>query len=280
LAAENTIGGASMDISKLKPGDNHYMAYVGPPSQYDFMGAMQFRLLCTLGLRSNHYMLDFGCGSLRAGRLFINYLDQSRYFGIEPNKWLIDDAINNQVGKDLIRIKNPQFDYNTDFATNVFSVLFDFIIAQSIFSHAGGDLIGIALRNFKESLKLDGLIAATFVEGITDFDGTGWVYPNCINYRPSKIKQFAEEAGLFIIRIPWYHPRQTWYLLSKDSSRLPDNAMLRYLAGAVLFDPEFVESWKSSKKITRNIKDYLKLVLPQPVKNCIRKFIAGRANYQ
>src|ERR1700674_1277415 len=115
-----------MDISKLNPGDNHYMAYVGPPTQYDFMGATQFRLLCTLGLRANHYLLDFGCGSLRAGRLLINYLDHGRYFGIEPNKWLIEDAINNQVGKDLIHIKAPQFDNNSDFATNVFSEKFDF----------------------------------------------------------------------------------------------------------------------------------------------------------
>ena len=88
-----------MDVSKLKPGDFHYKAYVGAPAQYDFMGATQFRLLCTLGLRVNHCLLDFGCGSLRAGRLFINYLDEQKYYGIEPNKWLIEDAINNQVGK-------------------------------------------------------------------------------------------------------------------------------------------------------------------------------------
>ena len=69
-----TIKGATMDISKLKPGDNHYMAYVGPPAQYDFMGGTQFRLLSTLGLRANHSLLDFGCGSLRAGRLFLSYL--------------------------------------------------------------------------------------------------------------------------------------------------------------------------------------------------------------
>ena len=49
-----------MDVSKLKTGDNHYMAYVGPPTQYDFMGATQFRLLCTLGLRAHHYLLDLG----------------------------------------------------------------------------------------------------------------------------------------------------------------------------------------------------------------------------
>jgi hypothetical protein len=62
------------DAKTLTPGDMHYTAYVGPPAQYDFMGASQFRLLCTLGLRENHTLLDFGCGSLRAGRLLIPYL--------------------------------------------------------------------------------------------------------------------------------------------------------------------------------------------------------------
>jgi SAM-dependent methyltransferase len=269
-----------MDVSKLQPGDSHYMAYVGPPDQYDFMGATQFRLLSTLGLRANHSLLDFGCGSLRAGRLFLSYLDEGRYFGIEPNKWLIEDAINNQIGKDLIALKKPRFDYNSDFITDIFSQQFDFIIAQSIFSHAGSDLISIALRNFKESLRPNGLIAATFIEGSSDFDGSGWVYPECVNYRPSTIKRLVEEAGLFVIRLPWYHPRQTWYVLSRDRHRLPSKAMLRHLGGAVLFDPEFVKSWKRSQRIIGPIKDYLKRTLPQPIKNSLKKFIVNRASKQ
>ncbi len=178
----------------------------------------------------------------------------------------------------MIRLKKPQFDHNSDFATDVFSQQFDFIIAQSIFSHAGSDLISIALRNFKESLKPNGLIAATFIEGNSNFEGKGWVYPDCVNYRPSTIKRFAEDVGLFIIRIPWYHPRQTWYLLSRDRQRLPDKAMLRYLTGVVLFDPEFVESWKGSRKIINGIKNYIKQILPQPIKNSLKKLIANRAN--
>ena len=270
----------SVDISKLRAGDSHYMAYVGPPAQYDFMGATQFRLLCALGLRANHYLLDFGCGSLRAGRLFIGYLDEGRYFGIEPNKWLIEDAIDNQTGKDLIFLKKPQFDYNSDFATDVFSRQFDFIVAQSIFTHAGSDLISIALRNFKESLKPNGLIAVTFIEGNSDFDGNGWVYPGRVNYRLSTIKRFAEEADLFVIRIPWYHPRQTWYLLSKDRQRLPNDAMLRYLTGAVLFDAEFADSWKKNCNITGFIKNYLNRTLLQPTKNSLKKLRANKANNQ
>lgn len=267
-----------MDISKLKAGDNHYMAYVGPPTQYNFMGATQFRLLCTLGLRADHSLLDFGCGSLRAGRLMIGYLNECRYFGIEPNKWLIEEAINHQVGKDLIRLKKPQFDHNSDFETDVFSQQFDFIIAQSIFSHTGSDLINIALRNFKDSLKPNGLIAATFIEGKAECDGNGWVYPSCVTYRPSTIRQFAEEAGLAVIRIPWYHPRQTWYLLAKDRRRLPNDAMLRYLTGVVLFDPEFADSWSRSQKIVSSVRNYVKQKLPKTIKERLKKLMANRGS--
>jgi hypothetical protein len=58
----------------LSPGSRHYTAFVGPPQQYDFMGATQFRLLTTLGLREHHRLLD-----LRAGRLLIPYLLPDRY---------------------------------------------------------------------------------------------------------------------------------------------------------------------------------------------------------
>lgn len=31
-----------MDVSKLKAGDHHYMAYVGPPTQYDLWARRSF----------------------------------------------------------------------------------------------------------------------------------------------------------------------------------------------------------------------------------------------
>jgi len=262
----------------MDPGDKHYTAYVGPPALYDFMGATQFRLLCALGLRADHYLLDFGCGSLRAGRFFIGYLNAERYFGIEPNKWLIEDAITNQIGKDLINIKKPTFDYNKNLATNVFPVQFDFILAQSIFSHAGCDNIGTALRNFKDSLRPDGLMAVTFIEGMKDYDGKGWVYPDCVHYRPSTIQGFMKEVGLSATRIPWYHPMQTWYILAKNGGRLPSNSMMRHLTGVVLFDPEFAESWKTSTKNINLLKKYVRQSLPPPVRSILKRMITNRAS--
>jgi len=262
-----------MRDSKSKPFVKDYKSYVGPPTLYDFMGASQFRLLCTLGLRAHHSLLDIGCGSLRAGKLFINYLDEGNYYGIEPNQWLIDEAITSQVGQDLIEIKKPHFDNNSTFDTSAFSAEFDFILAQSIFSHASSDLVRIALHSSRDSLKQNGLIAANFAIGKGDSDGSRWVYPDLVNYNQKTIKHLAEDAGLFMIQIPWYHPRLTWYLFTKQRKRLPNRAMRRYLSGAVLYEAAFLESWSFRHKIFRDTCNQLGLFLPEQIKTVIKKVL-------
>jgi hypothetical protein len=54
--------------------------------------------------------------------------------------------------------------------------------------------------------------------------------------------------------------------------------MLRHLSGAVLFEQEFDESWKRSKKIMHLFKSYLKQLLPRPIKNGLKKLMANRVN--
>ncbi|WP_036279066.1 class I SAM-dependent methyltransferase [Methylocystis sp. ATCC 49242] len=230
------------DAKKLQPGDAHYSAYVGPPQHYDFMGASQFRLLTTLGLRDHHRLLDFGCGSLRAGRLFIPYLLPGNYYGIEPNKWLIEEAIEKEVGRDQIRIKQPHFSHNSDFDSRVFGVKFNFIVAQSIFSHCGADLIEAALAGFRDVLEDDGLVLATFVHlgaaGLNEeFTDKGWAYPRCVAYRPETILGFIRSAGLVGDWIPWRH-WQDWYMIGRTRAALPHKSSFGHLTGVVLRDRE------------------------------------------
>lgn len=229
---------------KLKAGSEHYRAFVGPPEQYDLMGAMQFRLLVTLGLRETHNVLDFGCGSLRAGRLLIPFLQPGKYFGLEPNRWLIEDAIERQIGQDLVRIKCPHFMYNDDFVPRFGSVRFNFILAQSIFSHAGLDIISKALNAFAKVLSPNGLIAATFSmsEKKSDFLGKGWVYPACVRYQSDTIIHTFKSAHLSVVPIPFFHPRQKWFLGALQSSSLPELSQLRSLRGEVFNVEEFSQS--------------------------------------
>ena len=203
------------------------------------MGASQFRLLCTLGLRAHHRLLDVGCGSLRAGRLFITYLDPDRYCGIEPNAWLIDEAIEHQLGRDAVAIKRPRFDHNTEFRAEVFGHEFDYILAQSIFSHTGHEMAERGLTALARVLAPDGVLLVTFKEGQKDTQENGWIYPGCVKYRPDTVVGLATHSGLLACRLPWAHPSQVWYLMTKTAERIPPPEMLQHLTGRVFFDEQF-----------------------------------------
>lgn len=203
------------DKKTLKAGAHHYRAYVGPPERYDLIAAMTFNLLTTLGLREYHKVLDIGCGSLRIGRLLIPYLDSGNYTGIEPNQWLVEDGIEHEIGKDLLRIKSPKLVFSQD-AKTLSDDDYDFAFAQSIFSHCGMDLITQWLGDVYTHLKQEGVFLATFFPADTDSTISGWVYPTNVAYKVETIKSVAEKAGLHFELLDWTHPAQQWALFYKD----------------------------------------------------------------
>jgi cyclopropane fatty-acyl-phospholipid synthase-like methyltransferase len=199
----------------LKPGDPQYRAYVGPPEDYDIIAAMAFNLLTTLGLRQHHSLLDIGCGSLRIGRLLIPYLNREKYFGVEPNEWLVDEGIRRELGETLVQIKRPTFFFSDSPDTiSQAKMSFDFALAQSIFSHCGLDLIKGWLSAISRSLARDGALVATFLIGEEDSAQAGWIYPGCVNYRPATMERAAKDVNLRFEILDWKHPRQTWALFA------------------------------------------------------------------
>ena len=214
LRSKHKTAGLGLD---LKPGDDHYRAYVGPPQDFDLVSAMVFNLLTSLGLRQHHRVLDIGCGSLRAGRLLIPYLNPGNYFGVEPNKWLVDDGIENETGRDLLKIKQPTFSFRASLEEFKTSLDLDFAVAQSIFSHCGKDLIKGWLAQAAFHLKVTGALVATFLVADKDHDGVGWTYPECVRYKPETLAEMASAFDLDFVVLDWAHPRQTWALFSRKS---------------------------------------------------------------
>lgn len=209
----------------LKPGDEHYRAYVGPPKDYDLVSAMVFNLLTSIGLRQHHRVLDVGCGSLRVGRLLIPYLNEGNYVGVEPNRWLVEDGIANELGVDLVRIKKSVFSFRASMDDFEHSLNLDYAIAQSIFSHCGKDLIRQWLSQVSFHLKDDAAFVATFLIDTEDYSGNGWVYPGCVKYKPETLVGLAAEFDFDFRILDWAHPRQTWALFSKknyDKSLIDD----------------------------------------------------------
>lgn len=219
----------------LPGGSHHYRAFVGPPEKYDLIGAMQFNLLTWLGLREHHYLLDIGCGSLKSGRLFIPYLLPGRYFGIEPEEWLIEEGIRRELGQDLIRLKRPSFSHDANFTLTVFERSFDFLIANSIFSHASARQIARCLSEARRVMTPTSVFAATFVKGEENYKGDEWVYPGCVTYTFDYIRELVEDHGLKCAPIEWHHPaKQTWIMITDPSgassiARLDDPKRIVFL---------------------------------------------------
>ncbi len=93
-----------------------------------------FQLARSLGIKSSDRVLEVGCGCLRSGYWFINFLEKNRYFGIEPNVKMLD-AGREVLLADLEGARLPKFDHNDRFDLGVFGGSFDWIVAFSVWTH-------------------------------------------------------------------------------------------------------------------------------------------------
>lgn len=213
-----------------------YRSSVGMPHGYDLMGGLQFALLLALGLREQHVLCDVGCGSLRAGRLFIPYLQAGHYYGVEPQQWKVEEGIRHEVGAEMIAKRRPTFAHFSDFELDTFETEFDYVLAQSVFSHTYRDLTTRGLRAIRECLAPDGIFVGTFFETIPVIlprgsadrpdEGSGYRPSLCVAYTWREWSTAVREAGLVCKRFRWRHKRQTWIVAAHEGNeaRLHDAA--------------------------------------------------------
>jgi len=204
--------------------------------------------LFALGLREEHTLLDVGCGSLRAGRLLLQYLLPGRYVGVDPNSWLWRDALASEIGEDIARLKVPQFVEDDSFSLTNIKRKFDFIVFQSVLSHTGGEMFDRPLEQSSQVLAPDGQLLFTVLDESThNFqnlrsgnEAPGWHYPSCVTYRRDDVITRGARAGLHVQKLRWYHPRQSWYRAVSDVDKLLSMADLEQMGtGRPLFDDRF-----------------------------------------
>lgn len=199
------------DVVKTK----NYRKYIGSQDKYDEIGLLLFNLLLKYNLKCYHSLLDIGCGGLRAGKYFIPYLDYNRYFGIEPVKWLVDEALKNEINKKTLEIKNPCFSYNSDFNVNIFNRVYDFILANSIFIHASESQVRKCISSVKDVMHKDSVFLFNFIEGENNVKNE-WSYPQSVTYRRDKIMNILIDNDLKFEFINQYYPgKQIWIKATK-----------------------------------------------------------------
>ncbi|MEV5438046.1 class I SAM-dependent methyltransferase [Streptomyces sp. NPDC052682] len=132
------------------------------PQAWARIGRMQFDYLVRHGLRPHHRMLEIGCGNLRAGRLFIDYLDTGHYHGIDISPHILLAAQDTLV-RDGLQAKLPYL-VLTDDLTFAFlpDAHFDVVHAHSVFSHSPRHVIEECFAHVGRILAPGGFFDFTF----------------------------------------------------------------------------------------------------------------------
>jgi cyclopropane fatty-acyl-phospholipid synthase-like methyltransferase len=124
----------------------------------------QFDLMIKCGLQPHHKLLDIGCGYLRGGYLFIPYLNVGNYYGIDKEPWLLKCGIG-MIEYEGLWNKSPHISLVENFNIDHFNTKFDFMLAQSVFSHLSPGYIYQCITNVLPWLQDNGKFYATFFPG-------------------------------------------------------------------------------------------------------------------
>lgn len=126
------------------------------------LGQMQFDYLTGHGLRPDQRMLDIGCGNLRAGWRFIEYLEPGGYYGIDISPDILVHAKRTLVERGL-QAKLPHLTITNDLTLDFLpDEHFDVVHAHSVFSHSPPEVIDECLAHVGRVLRPDGFFDFTF----------------------------------------------------------------------------------------------------------------------
>lgn len=192
-----------------------HRGFVG--GMWDEIGKLQFDFLVEKNLRPESRFLDVGCGPLRGGLHFIDYLESGNYFGLDINESLIR-AAQWELDNAGLTGKQPHLLADDSFRFSRFDAKFDFALALSVFTHLSMNSIIRCLCEIREVLNDNGLFYATFFEAPSsahllpilhqpgDITTTSDADP--FHYSLEEIEMLAVLSGMNVkLTGEWGHPR-------------------------------------------------------------------------
>lgn len=184
---------------------------------WEEIGQLQFDFIKAQGLKPFHKLLDIGCGCLRGGLYYIQYLKEGNYYGLDINNSLIQ-AGKLEIKEAGLENKHPKLLVENQFKLDKFGENFDFMISVSLFTHLPINIIIRCLSEARKYLNPTGVYFSTFFEApksayldrfhqhpgdiITNYDSDPF------HYSFEELSWMANISGLQVKLIgDWNHPR-------------------------------------------------------------------------
>ena len=212
---EQTVNSYGRQLTASEIAAKEHRAFVG--GLWEEVGQIQFEFMKVQGLLPEHKLIDVGCGAMRGGIHFVNYLDKGNYFGLDINASLIDAAKVELNSYNLIH-KSPNLLVNDTFEFSLFNTKFDFAIAVSVFTHLFMNNILRCLVEINRVLSPGGRFYATFFQSphsayldpLRHTPGTITTYydRDPFHYSFAEMQNMATIANLKVQLVDdWLHPR-------------------------------------------------------------------------
>ena len=126
------------------------------------VGQLQYDYLLKDGLQPGDRMLEIGCGDLRAGRLFIAYLNPGNYYGVDISPDILL-AAQETLARDDLQAKLPHLELVDDLKFRFLPAdQFTVVHAHSVFSHSPIEVIDECLAHVGRVMSPDGVFDFTF----------------------------------------------------------------------------------------------------------------------
>ena len=201
--------------------DNAHRNYVG--GLWEEMGNLQFNFLVQQGLEPHHKMLDVGCGSLRGGRHFIEYLNKYNYYGTDINPSLIAAGRTKELTREQNRkVRDSNFIASDNFDINFDCTNFDYGLALSVFTHLPKDRVKECLAKLAPKFRRGRFYASVFLCEEDEFDSkldqkmgiTTYPHTDPYHYTVRQLHEVASKTGWKMQLIGNFnHPRNQQIVL-------------------------------------------------------------------
>jgi hypothetical protein len=199
---------------------------------WDEVGKLQFDFLRMNGLSPASKLIDIGCGCLRGGVHFVDFLDSGNYYGIDISEALLSVGYHVELHNHQLQSKLPYSNLVCDgnFQFSKFPVTFDIGIAQSLFTHLTANYVRLCLLQLTNSMELGANLFATFFlvpdgysigapfdhpHGVRSFDDR-----DPYHYRFNQVVRLSDALPWHAVRIgSWGHPRDQQMVLFRHLTR-------------------------------------------------------------
>lgn len=174
---------------------------------WDEIGDLQFKFVVDQGLSKDTNFIDIGCGCLRGGVRFIQYLDKGGYYGLDVNASLLEAGYEQELPRYNLQGKLPRENLLADaeFNFSKFGVKFGMAIAQSVFTHLPMNHIRLCLIELAKVLEPGGRLFATIFE--------------CPQEHPPERQLVHTPGGIvsYIARDPYHYEVDTIRCIAEES---------------------------------------------------------------